>query len=109
MKLLIVEDDLNLIDTLKEFINPVLDVHFAKDLSEAMEYLKTNIPDVVLTDFHFPGGNGHDVARYARNVGCQKVILHTSDHTVRDIEGLYSDIYSKCHKKVLSLLNPMKI
>lgn len=96
MKLLIVEDDDQILDMLKVLIKPEFEVHYAFDFTGAENYLKENTPDIVVTDFNFPGGDGNMVARLAKQVGCKKVLLHSSE--VRPVveKSLFSMALDKC-------------
>jgi CheY-like chemotaxis protein len=37
------------------------------DLPETMQYLETNRPDLVITDFHLPSGSGVEILQYIRS------------------------------------------
>ena len=66
-KILIVEDDNNLGDTLHEYLNSSGQQCFlAKSVSEAKTIFGSEWPDIVLMDITLPDGNGLDLARSFR-------------------------------------------
>jgi DNA-binding response OmpR family regulator len=99
IKVLIVEDSEEIIELLKIVINPEVDVTFALDFKEAKAYLKNNHPDVVMTDWNFPYGNGDEVAELARANGCKRIILHSGSLQYK--EKLYDEIIEKTNIKQL--------
>jgi len=103
MKILIVEDSEEMLFVLKEIINPALDVTFATDFNEAKAFLEVHTPDLVITDWNFPYGNGDDVARLARAKGCKRIILHSG--SVKYEANLYDDTIEKLNThKILQVL-----
>ena len=62
IRLLVVDDDYSMRSILKDaLVNCGYDVNIAKDGEEALEYLKENACDLVITDLVMPGVNGTEL------------------------------------------------
>jgi DNA-binding NtrC family response regulator len=81
MKILVVEDDLDTRDGLKNLLEECgLDVRAASNLSEARAALTSFDPDVCLTDLQLPDGDGIDLIRMARAEDGQREIVVLTGH-----------------------------
>jgi CheY-like chemotaxis protein len=94
-KLLIVEDDPAISTMLVDILDKSLDIHLASNFNEALNYLKSTKPDLVITDFNFPGGNGLEVALMAREMGCEEILLHSGDSILYENEPAFSSVAAK--------------
>lgn len=93
-KILIVDDQLDVLDTLRLIVNPAKwQIHIAHSALEAAHILE-EMPDfdTVVTDYHMPDGTGEQVRRVAQSKGI-KVFLHTSDVT------RFSTQFDRCFDK----------
>lgn len=80
-------------------------VKIAKDFKTAEAFLLSKPFDLVITDFNFPGGNGHDVADLARDCGNQTIYLHSSDvEAHKDASQRYDIKFEKLDRGLLKLL-----
>ncbi len=69
-KVLLVEDDVNLSDTVKEWLlYEQFDVETAHSGPEAMEQLEFSTFDLVILDWHLPGMDGIDICKNYRAAG----------------------------------------
>jgi len=93
-KILLVEDDEAIIFVYREILGKVAEVLVATTYGE-FECLVTLQPDIVLTDFHFPGGNGNHVAQVAREKGVEHVILQMGDLSQDIKQELFNAVYEK--------------
>ncbi len=67
IKILIVEDDNNLGDTLFEYLQGIgHDVVLAKTAAQARESFASRVPDVILMDIELPDGNGINLSKEFR-------------------------------------------
>ena len=93
MKILIVEDSLTQAERLKYILeNNEYIVKHAADANEAMNLLKKNIPNIVISDIVMPGKNGYELCKEIKSDNSFKnipVILLTSlSDPVDIIKGL---------------------
>ena len=88
-KLLVVEDELDLVETLKEFLTKEgHTVEHAPDGDEAKFRLKTYEYDLILLDWNIPGATGIEVlASYRNSGGKTPVIMLTGRGSVPDKES----------------------
>lgn len=76
--LLIVDDDLNLCQVLKEELNEVgYDADFVIDGDRALKFLELNSVDLILLDLKMPGKNGFDVLKelQERKINVKIIVL----------------------------------
>ncbi|WP_255409420.1 response regulator transcription factor [Aquimarina sp. I32.4] len=89
-KILIVDDEPNIVMSLEyTFKKNNYEVFIARDGSEAIEILKTQIPDVVLLDIMMPNVDGYQTLEHIRSDASTKnikVVFLTAKNKVSDIE-----------------------
>ncbi|MCO4753141.1 MAG: response regulator transcription factor [Bacteriovoracaceae bacterium] len=81
IQLLVVEDEVNLADTLSEYLESKgFDIRLARDASQARTFFSMNNfhPQVVLMDIGLPDGDGLDLAREFRSQRKDFVLLFLS-------------------------------
>lgn len=90
MKVLIVEDDRILSDTIKQCIEKNYSVEQAYDGYEGYMYAKGNIYDIIILDIMMPEMNGYEVLSKLRSQGIfTPVLLLTAKDSVSDkVKGL---------------------
>ena len=91
MKILIVEDDKILADSLKDMlIKKGFDVEAVYDGEDGSQYAMLGVYDLLILDVMMPKMNGYEVARYVRSKRCSTPILMlTAKSSLEDrIEGL---------------------
>jgi CheY-like chemotaxis protein len=104
LNILLVEDnegDIFLISEALQELDLPLNINFAKDGKEAVEFLNTcprseskQIPDLVLLDINLPFKNGQEVLKFIKNSDKLKhlaVIMLTTSSNQRDINESYSN------------------
>ena len=93
-KVLIVDDDADVIHYMKELLSPRYEVLSRFDVDAAYILMKEEAPDVVISDVVMPGKTGYDLCRQIKeNIQLSHipVILLTAKSTVADqVEGLGS-------------------
>jgi two-component system response regulator PilR (NtrC family) len=100
-KLLIVEDDVGLRDTLGAFLSRVgFEVASAHDGREALELLDKEVPDLVLTDIHMPDLDGLTLlaevkARYPETIVIMMTAFSSIDSAVEAMRRGAEDYLSK--------------
>ncbi len=118
-KILIVDDEPNIVMTLEyTFKKQNFEVFIARDGSEALQILETNIPDVILLDIMMPNVDGYQTLKYIKenkSLKNTKVVFLTAKNKVSDIEKglqLGADKYltkpfsiKKIVSEILELLN----
>lgn len=75
MKLLIIEDDIHLSDTIKETTDVMFDTVQAYDGAEGLYLAEQNIFDCILLDVMLPEMNGYEVLRRLREKGIAVPVL----------------------------------
>ncbi|WP_255409738.1 response regulator transcription factor [Aquimarina sp. Aq78] len=89
-KILIVDDEPNIVMSLEyTFKKNDFEVFIARDGGEAIEILKSQIPDVVLLDIMMPNVDGYQTLKYIRsNVDTKdiKVVFLTAKNKTSDIQ-----------------------
>ncbi|MBV1923917.1 MAG: response regulator [Flavobacteriaceae bacterium] len=118
-KILIVDDEPNIVMTLEyTFKKQNFEVFIARDGSEALQILESNIPDVILLDIMMPNVDGYQTLKYIKenkSLKSTKVVFLTAKNKVSDIEKglkLGADKYltkpfsiKKIVSEILELLN----
>ena len=91
-KVLIVDDDADVIHYMKELLSPRFEVMSRFDVDSAYVLMKEEAPDVVISDVVMPGKTGYELCRQIKeNIQLSHipVILLTAKSTVADqVEGL---------------------
>ena len=92
MKILVVEDEVQLADTLAEILKRnKYNVDTVFDGDDGLEYARTGIYDCILLDIMLPGMSGMEVLRRLRRESQAPVIMLTARDTVVDkVSGLDS-------------------
>lgn len=89
-KILIVDDEPNIVMSLEyTFKKNDFEVFIARDGGEAIEILKSQIPDVVLLDIMMPNVDGYQTLKYIRSNADTKnikVIFLTAKNKASDIQ-----------------------
>jgi Response regulators consisting of a CheY-like receiver domain and a winged-helix DNA-binding domain len=89
-KILIVDDEPNIVMTLEyAFKKKNFEVYIARDGSEALEILKTKVPNVILLDVMMPKVDGYktiELIKQNKALQAVKVIFLTAKNKVEDIE-----------------------
>ncbi|MFC3810281.1 response regulator transcription factor [Lacihabitans lacunae] len=76
MKVLLIEDDLLLLKTLEfKLKKEGFEVEIAKNGYDALESLKNDIPDLIVTDIMMPFVNGLEIISMVRNEMMSNVII----------------------------------
>lgn len=87
-KLLIVDDEPDVAQLLRELLNEEHAIDVASNASEAMEVTTRSRPDVVLLDMHMPGASGFEVLTWLRAVDPTiRVIMVTATDDIVMIGG----------------------
>ena len=91
-KVLIVDDDVDVINYVKELLSPRYDVISRFDVDSAYVLMKEEAPDVVISDVVMPGKTGYELCRQIKSniqLSHIPVILLTAKATVEEqVEGL---------------------
>ncbi|GLB53812.1 hypothetical protein NBRC110019_28530 [Neptunitalea chrysea] len=89
-KILIVDDEPNIVMSLEYTLKRNnFEVFIARDGSEALEILKTNIPDLVLLDIMMPEVDGYETLKRIRleeKLNDTKVVFLSAKNKASDIE-----------------------
>ena len=89
-KIVIVDDEPNIVMTLEyTFKKQNFEVYIARDGSEALEILKTVIPDVILLDVMMPKVDGYQTLKLVKEnnkLKDTKVVFLTAKNKASDIE-----------------------
>jgi DNA-binding response OmpR family regulator len=89
-KIVIVDDEPNIVMTLEyTFKKQNFEVYIARDGSEALEILKTVVPDVILLDVMMPKVDGYQTLKVVKEnnkLKDTKVVFLTAKNKASDIE-----------------------
>lgn len=90
MKLLIIEDDRHLSDTVKETTKEMFETDQAFDGEEGLFFAERNIYDCIILDLMMPSMNGYDVLQQMRkkSISTPVVILTAKDGINDKLQGL---------------------
>jgi CheY-like chemotaxis protein len=106
IKLLLVEDEEDVIDLFVKYLNKVpdrYDITVARNFAEVQQLLAAESFEVVVTDFNFPGGNGDQVAALANQKNTPRIYLHSG--TPEDAKStLYTQRIEKLDRNALKAL-----
>jgi len=86
MKLLLVEDDFDLNETIKEFLENFYEVEVVFDGEEAVNIVYENKFDIIILDVKLPKLDGFSVAKEIRKFKSTPIIFLTSLDSEKDIE-----------------------
>ncbi len=89
-KILIVDDEPNIVMSLEyAFKKKGFEVFIARDGSEALEIVKSHIPDIVLLDIMMPNVDGYQTLKQIKStkkLEATKVVFLTAKNKASDIE-----------------------
>ena len=88
-KLLIIEDEKNLMEALFDFLSDEFEIIKSFDGEEGLEKFYEKTPDLVLLDINMPKITGWDVCREIRKVSNLPIIIMTArDSDIDEYNGL---------------------
>lgn len=86
-KILMIEDDTNIVGQVNEYLTGKYEMHFALNLEQGRKMLLELNPDLILLDLILPDGNGFSILKNEA-VTAPVIILTTMDIEEYHIEGL---------------------
>jgi len=86
VKILLVEDDIDLNETIKEFLEDKYKIISVFDGEEAINKVYEEDIDLIILDVKLPNKNGFEVAKEIRKIKDTPIIFLTSLNTQKDIE-----------------------
>jgi DNA-binding response OmpR family regulator len=86
MNILIVEDDIDLNETISEYLEKFYNIHTAFDGEEALNKVYENNYDVIVLDVKLPKIDGFSVAKEIRKFSKTPIIFLTSLDSEKDVE-----------------------
>jgi DNA-binding NarL/FixJ family response regulator len=114
VRLLLVDDHAILLDGIKNLLDKEEDVTVvgtADNAHKAIEFLKANDVDIVITDFHMPGMDGlslvHTIKRMKPEVKTIVLSMHDESHLVKEIlrAGINGYVLKKdTHRELLKAI-----
>jgi two-component system, NarL family, nitrate/nitrite response regulator NarL len=118
VKILLVDDHAILLDGVKNLLDKeegLSVIGLASDAEKALEFLKTNDADIVVTDFHMPGMDGlsfvHTLKRIKPNIKTIVLSMHDESHLVKEIlrAGVNGYVLKKdTHKELLKAIQEVQ-
>jgi DNA-binding response OmpR family regulator len=86
MKVLVVEDDIDLNETIKEYLENFYEVISVFDGEEALNKAYEIKPDIIILDVKLPKKNGFEVAKEIRKFSNVPILFLTSLDSEKDVE-----------------------
>jgi DNA-binding NtrC family response regulator len=80
-RVLVVDDEQDIIDILREHLSKTFDVDTATDGRTALSAVRANPPDVMFLDIHMPGVNGVDVLKSVKELDPTIAVLMVTANT----------------------------
>ena len=74
-RLLVVDDEIEVVDVLREHFEATYDVDTALDGKKALKLIRARRPDVILLDIQLPGLNGLEVMKRIQTVDPKPVVI----------------------------------
>ena len=74
-RLLVVDDEIEVVDVLREHFEATYDVDTAPDGKKALKLIRARRPDVILLDIQLPGLNGLEVMKRIQTVDPKPVVI----------------------------------
>lgn len=68
-KILVVDDELNIGVLLENFLMQDYEVKYINNVDEALEWLESNLPDLIICDIQLPGKDGYHLLTSVRQRG----------------------------------------
>ncbi len=88
MNLLIVDDERLEVDVIEKLVNKeetgIEEIYTAYSMNQAMEVIRTNQVDILLTDIEMPKGSGHRLVEWVRSEEWKIVPIFLTSHAVFD-------------------------
>jgi len=92
--ILIIDDDQEVIDLLKDYLEVNgFDTTSFTDGLDALNYLKENLPDLVLTDLLLPGEHGINVVKQIKEKYFLPVIMMSSIYEEKELTHVMDDYF----------------
>jgi two-component system, NarL family, nitrate/nitrite response regulator NarL len=118
MRILLVDDHAILLDGVRNLLEKEEGLQVmgtAESAEKALEFLKTNDVDIVITDFHMPGMDGltlvHTIKRIQPEIKTIILSMHDETHLVKEIlrAGVNGYVLKKdTHKELLNAIEEVK-
>ena len=74
-RLLVVDDEIEVVDVLREHFEATYDVDTAPDGKKALKLIRARRPDVILLDIQLPGLNGLEVMKRIQTVDPKPIVI----------------------------------
>jgi len=74
-RLLVVDDEIEVVDVLREHFEATYDVDTALDGKKALKLIRARRPDVILLDIQLPGLNGLEVMKRIQTVDPKPIVI----------------------------------
>jgi len=103
MKILLVEDDKDLNETITEYLSNYYDVYSVFSGDKALDIIYENNFDLYILDIKLPKVNGFEIAKYIREKSNAPIIFLTSLDTEDDVEKGFNSGADDYIKKPFSL------
>jgi DNA-binding NtrC family response regulator len=84
-RLLVVDDETEVADVLKEHFEATYDVDTAPDGKKALKLIRARRPDLILLDIQMPGLNGLEVMKRIQTVDPKPVVIVVTADTDTDV------------------------
>ena len=84
-RVLVVDDEREVAEVLREHFEATYDVDTAPDGKRALKLIRTRRPDVILLDIHMPGLNGLEVLKRIEKIDGKPVVIFVTANEDTDV------------------------
>jgi len=89
--ILLVDDEPDILELLEIIIESEIDINITKktNITDSFTYLKTHQPDLIISDYNMPGGNGFELYQQVKSLYNIPFVFFSASES-SSIEGIWT-------------------